>query len=181
MIKTVGVVGAGTMGSGIAQVFAQAGMSVQLVDVAQPMLDAAKRNVDKSLGKLVEKGKLPAATREAALARLSTTTSIDLLSDADFIVEAIVENADAKQALFKSLDVIARDAFHESRSLDAARRTDSWPGHLARVDAQGVGTLHDAGKDGGRSGGLSWLHCQSHSDADDQRGDLRRDGGCGHP
>ncbi len=97
------------MGSGIAQVFAQAGMSVQLVDVAQPMLDAAKRNVDKSLGKLVEKGKLPAATREAALARLSTTTSIDLLSDADFIVEAIVENADAKQALFKSLDVIAKE------------------------------------------------------------------------
>jgi 3-hydroxybutyryl-CoA dehydrogenase len=108
-IRTVGVVGAGTMGSGIAQVFAQAGMSVRLVDVAQPMLDAARRNVDKSLRKLVEKGKLPAATPDAALARLSTTTSLDLLSDADFIIEAIVENADAKQALFKSLDVVAKE------------------------------------------------------------------------
>jgi 3-hydroxybutyryl-CoA dehydrogenase len=108
MIKTIGVVGAGTMGSGIAQVFAQAGMSVRLVDVAQPMLDAARRNVDKSLGKLVEKGKLPAATRDAALARLSTTTSLELLSDADFIIEAIVENADAKRALFKSLEVVAK-------------------------------------------------------------------------
>jgi 3-hydroxybutyryl-CoA dehydrogenase len=109
MIEIVGVVGAGTMGSGIAQVFAQAGMSVRLVDVAQPMLDAARRNVDKSLGKLVEKGKLPPATRDAALARLSTTTSLDLLSDADLIIEAIVENADAKQALFKSLDVVAKE------------------------------------------------------------------------
>src|SRR5439155_17769484 len=104
MIKTVGVIGAGTMGNGIAQVFAQAGFTVRLVDVAQPMLDRARTTIDKSLAKFVEKGKLAAADKDATLGRLSTTTSLDLLSDADYIVEAIVENADAKGALFTSLD-----------------------------------------------------------------------------
>ena len=107
MIKTVGVIGAGTMGNGIAQVFAQAGFTVRLVDVGQPMLDRARTAIDKSLAKFVEKGKLAAADKDATLGRLSTTTSLDLLSDADYIVEAIVENADAKRALFTSLDAIA--------------------------------------------------------------------------
>jgi 3-hydroxybutyryl-CoA dehydrogenase len=108
MIKVVGVVGAGTMGNGIAQVFAQAGISVRLVDVAQPMLDRARGTIEKSLGKFVEKGKMTAADRDAAAARLSTSTSIDSLADADYVVEAIVENIDAKRALFKSLDALAR-------------------------------------------------------------------------
>src|SRR5438132_140702 len=106
-IKTIGVIGAGTMGNGIAQVFAQAGFTVRLVDVAQPMLDRARATIEKSLAKFVEKGKLAAADKDATLGRLSTTTSLDLLSDADYIVEAIVENADAKSALFTSLDAIA--------------------------------------------------------------------------
>jgi 3-hydroxybutyryl-CoA dehydrogenase len=110
MIATVGVVGAGTMGHGIAQVFAQAGFEVRLVDVAQPMLDRARGAIDKSLEKLVRKGQLSAADRQAALSRLSTTTSLDALADADFIVEAIVEQADAKLALFASLDALARPA-----------------------------------------------------------------------
>ena len=107
-IKTVGVIGAGTMGNGIAQVFAQAGISVRLVDVAQPMLDRARGTIEKSLGKFVEKGKMTAADRDAAAARLSTSTSIDSLADADYVVEAIVENIDAKRALFKSLDALTR-------------------------------------------------------------------------
>jgi 3-hydroxybutyryl-CoA dehydrogenase len=107
-IKTVGVIGAGTMGNGIAQVFAQAGISVRLVDVAQPMLDRARGTIEKSLGKFVEKGKITAADRDAASARLSTSTSIDSLADADYVVEAIVENIDAKRALFQSLDALAR-------------------------------------------------------------------------
>jgi 3-hydroxybutyryl-CoA dehydrogenase len=104
MIKSVGIVGAGTMGSGIAQVFAQADYSVQLVDVARPMLDAARRNIEKSLGKFLEKGKLNAAARDAALGRLSAATSLDSLADADYIVEAIVEDVEAKQSLFAGLD-----------------------------------------------------------------------------
>ena len=105
-IKHIGVIGAGTMGSGIAQVFAQAGLSVQLVDLAQPMLDRAQRAIAASLAKLVEKGRLSAADGDAAMGRLSTTTSIDRLTDADYIVEAIVEQVDAKRALFTSLDAM---------------------------------------------------------------------------
>jgi len=108
MIKTVGVIGAGTMGNGIAQVFAQSGFSVTLVDVAPPMLDRAKTTIEKSLGKFVEKGKLTAADRDAALGRLSMATSVDQLADADYVVEAIVENADTKRSLFSSLDTITR-------------------------------------------------------------------------
>jgi 3-hydroxybutyryl-CoA dehydrogenase len=107
-IKTVGVIGAGTMGNGIAQVFARAGFTVRLVDVAQPMLDRARATIEKSLAKFVEKGTLSAADKDATLARVSTTTSLDLLADADYIVEAIVENADAKSALFTSLDALAK-------------------------------------------------------------------------
>jgi 3-hydroxybutyryl-CoA dehydrogenase len=107
-IKTVGVIGAGTMGNGIAQVFAQSGFSVRLVDVAQPMLDRARGSIAKSLGKFVEKGTLSASDRDAALGRLATTTAIDQLSDVDYIVEAIVEQAEAKRALFTSLDAITR-------------------------------------------------------------------------
>src|SRR5437899_2150810 len=107
-IKTIGVIGAGTMGSGIAQVFAQSGFAVRLIDVAQPMLDRARASIDKSLAKFVDKGKLTAADRDAALKRLTTTIAIDQLSDVDYVVEAIVENAEAKAALFASLDAIVK-------------------------------------------------------------------------
>ena len=117
MIKTIGVIGAGTMGNGIAQTFAQSGFSVILLDVAQPMLDRARGTIDASLGKFVEKGRLSAADRDATLARLATTTTLDRLVEADYIVEAIVENADAKRALFTSLDAIAtRDAILASNT-----------------------------------------------------------------
>ena len=81
---------------------------MQLVDLAQPMLDRAQRAIAASLAKLVEKGRIPAADRDAAMGRLSTTTSIDRLTDADYIVEAIVEQVDAKRALFTSLDAMVK-------------------------------------------------------------------------
>src|SRR6476659_2779883 len=104
MITTVGIVGAGTMGNGIAQVFAQAGFTVRLVDVAQPMLDRARTTIQKSLAKFVEKNKLTAADRDAALGRLTTNVSLDAIADADYVVEAIVEDATAKRELFSGLD-----------------------------------------------------------------------------
>ena len=110
MIQTVGVVGAGTMGNGIAQVFAQAGFTVRLVDVAEPMLDRARHTIEKSLARLVEKATLTAAVRDAALSRVLTTTTLDALADADYVVEAIVEQAEAKRALFERLDRLARPA-----------------------------------------------------------------------
>jgi 3-hydroxybutyryl-CoA dehydrogenase len=107
-IKTIGVVGAGTMGNGIAQVFAQAGFDVILVDIATPVLERARRSIETSLGRLVEKGRLTTADRNEAVARLSTKTSLEALGTVDFIVEAIVEDVDAKRALFTSLDALVK-------------------------------------------------------------------------
>jgi 3-hydroxybutyryl-CoA dehydrogenase len=107
-VRIVGVVGAGTMGNGIAQVFAQSGFTVRLVDIAQPMLDRARGTIEKSVAKFVEKGKLTAGDRDATLRRLTTGTSLEALHDADYIVEAIVENLEAKRELFACLDSIAR-------------------------------------------------------------------------
>ena len=89
-IKIVGVVGAGTMGHGIAQVFAQAGFDVRLVDISRPMLDRAETQIRASLAKFVEKGKLSVSDRDTALGRLRTSTALEDLVDADYIVEAIV-------------------------------------------------------------------------------------------
>jgi 3-hydroxybutyryl-CoA dehydrogenase len=107
-IKTIGVVGAGAMGAGIAQVFAQAGFSVSLVDVADAQIDRARRSIENSLNRLVEKEKLLPSDRDLTLGRLTPTTSLDTLGTADYIVEAIVERVDVKRAMFTSLDAIAR-------------------------------------------------------------------------
>jgi 3-hydroxybutyryl-CoA dehydrogenase len=107
-IKTVGVVGAGTMGNGIAQAFAQSGFAVRLVDLAPPMLVRARDSIAKSLGRFVDKGTMPATARDATLERLTTATTLGTLADADYIVEAIVEDRDAKRSLFSELDKIAR-------------------------------------------------------------------------
>jgi 3-hydroxybutyryl-CoA dehydrogenase len=107
-IRKIGVVGAGTMGNGIAQVFAQSGYEVQLVDAADAVLTRARSTIEKSLGKFVDKGKLAAADRDAALARLSTGTEVAALAEVDFVVEAIVEDVAAKRDLFGQLDAVTR-------------------------------------------------------------------------
>jgi 3-hydroxybutyryl-CoA dehydrogenase len=108
MIRTIGVVGAGTMGSGIAQVFAQAGFEVRLWDAVPAAVDQARATIEKSLGKFVEKGKLPAADRDATLGRLQAFTSMDALGGADYIIEAIAEDIRAKSEVFKRLDAITK-------------------------------------------------------------------------
>jgi 3-hydroxybutyryl-CoA dehydrogenase len=108
MIKTVGVIGAGTMGNGIAQVFAQSGFQVIVQDVAQAALDRGKAAIDKSLAKFVEKGKLDAAAREAALGRLTFTTTLEALAGVDYVVEAAFEDRETKRALFSTLDELVR-------------------------------------------------------------------------
>ena len=107
-MQTIAVIGSGTMGSGIAQVFAQAGHSVLLHDVQQAALDRARGGIERSLSKFVEKGKLSAADRDATLGRLTVSAAIEDLATAEFVVEAIVESVDAKRALFQTLDVITR-------------------------------------------------------------------------
>jgi 3-hydroxybutyryl-CoA dehydrogenase len=108
MIKTVGVIGAGTMGNGIAQVFAQSGFTVRLYDASAPAVDRALQTIDRSLSKFVEKGKLTAEHRDAALGRLSAAASLDAFADADYVVEAVVENLDVKRDIFGQLDRITR-------------------------------------------------------------------------
>jgi 3-hydroxybutyryl-CoA dehydrogenase len=107
-IKTIGVIGAGTMGNGIAQVFAQAGYDVRLCDTFPRALDKAKSAIEKSLGKFVEKGKLAAADRDAALGRLKTFPTLDELAPADYVIEAIAENVEAKLDVFRTLDALTR-------------------------------------------------------------------------
>ena len=107
-IKRIGVVGAGTMGNGIAQVFTQGGFEVRLVDAASAALDRARGSIEKSLGKFVEKGKLTPADRDAALGRLSTGTEVEALAGVDYVVEAIFEDESAKRNLFVRLDALVR-------------------------------------------------------------------------
>jgi 3-hydroxybutyryl-CoA dehydrogenase len=106
--RRIAVIGAGTMGSGIAQVFAQSGFPVTLQDVSPSALDRARSAIETSLGKFVEKGKLSAGDRDAALGRLSTAAALDALASADYVVEAIVEDVEAKRSLFARLDQIVR-------------------------------------------------------------------------
>ena len=107
-IKRIGVVGAGTMGNGIAQVFAQSGYEVRLCDAAPAALDRARATIERSLGKFVEKGKLSAADRDGALGRLTTGPDLDAFADVDYVVEAIAENVETKLKVFHTLDAITR-------------------------------------------------------------------------
>ena len=106
--RRIAVIGSGTMGSGIAQVFAQSGFSVTLQDVSPPALDRAPAGIEKSLGKFVEKGKLSPEDRDATLGRLATAATLDTLASADYVVEAIVEDVEAKRSLFARLDEIVK-------------------------------------------------------------------------
>ena len=103
-IKRVGVLGCGLMGSGIAQVAAAAGYATTVRDVAPPILDKAKAGIEKSLAKFVEKGKLQAADRDATLKRLSFTTTVADLKDCDIVIEAVTEDLEVKNALWRELD-----------------------------------------------------------------------------
>jgi 3-hydroxybutyryl-CoA dehydrogenase len=108
VIKTIGVVGAGTMGNGIAQVFAQSGFTVKLHDASAPAVARAQAAIEKSLARFVEKGKLSPADRDAALARLTAAPSLEDLAVADYVVEAIFENAEVKRSVLGRLDKITR-------------------------------------------------------------------------
>ena len=107
-IQRIGVVGAGTMGNGIAQVFAQAGLDVRLCDTIPAALDKARVTIEQSLAKFVEKGKLSAADRDIAVTRISTTSNLDALAEVDYVVEAIAETLEAKVDVFRRLDAVTR-------------------------------------------------------------------------
>ena len=103
-IRTVGVVGGGQMGNGIAHVAAAAGIPVVLVDLEERLLEKARATIGRNLDREVAKGKRTAADREAALGRIKTTTELSALKAADLVIEAVVENEAVKRDLLSKLD-----------------------------------------------------------------------------
>ncbi len=103
-IKTVGVLGAGLMGSGIAQVAAQAGFTTRVREVSDALCQRGRASIEKSLTKAIERGKLSEAARDEALRRLIFTVDVGDLRDCDIVIEAVVEDLDLKNAMWKELD-----------------------------------------------------------------------------
>jgi 3-hydroxybutyryl-CoA dehydrogenase len=108
-ITKVGVLGCGLMGSGIAQVAAAAGYTTVVREVAQQFLDKGKTGITRSLDKFVEKGKLSPPDRDATLGRLTFVTEIAALKDCDIIIEAVTEDLELKNAMWKELDGLCPD------------------------------------------------------------------------
>jgi 3-hydroxybutyryl-CoA dehydrogenase len=134
-IGTIGVIGAGTMGNGIAQVCAMAGFPVILQDVSDAALDRARRVMTDSLARLVKKGGCTDTKAGEALARIEPTTTLDRLADRDLIIEAIVEKIDIKAGLIRQLDAICgRDTIFASNtssiSLTELAAASSHPGRV---------------------------------------------------
>ena len=107
-IRKIGVIGAGTMGSGIAQVCAMAGYPVVMQDLSDAALDRARTSMQGSLARLVKKATLTEAQAAEATARIATATALDQLADCDIVIEAIVERLDVKTGVLKQLDGICR-------------------------------------------------------------------------
>jgi 3-hydroxybutyryl-CoA dehydrogenase len=109
-IRKVGVLGAGLMGSGIAEVCAKAGYDTVVREVSEALVRTGVARIEASLARAVEKGKLPAADRDTAWKRISSTTRLEDLADCDLIIEAIVENLPAKTETYRALDAVCKPA-----------------------------------------------------------------------
>jgi 3-hydroxybutyryl-CoA dehydrogenase len=107
-VKHVGIVGAGTMGNGIAQAFAVAGVPVTMTDIGAAPLERALKTIDASLERLVKKDKMSAADKAATRARIATSTSLDALRAADLVIEAATEKLDLKLEIFGRIDQVAK-------------------------------------------------------------------------
>jgi 3-hydroxybutyryl-CoA dehydrogenase len=103
MIEKIGVIGAGQMGSGIAQVCSQAGYQVFISDISADSLVKAVDNIGRNMDRQISKGKLEAADKEAALSRITTGTDLSLFNDCDLVIEAATENEEVKREIFKKL------------------------------------------------------------------------------
>src|SRR5688500_6597214 len=103
-VRRVGVLGCGLMGSGIAEISAKAGLETWVREVNDQFADKGKASITKSLDKAVEKAKLERAARDTALGKLKFTTSLEDLKDCDLIIEAVTEDLNLKNEMFKTLD-----------------------------------------------------------------------------
>jgi 3-hydroxybutyryl-CoA dehydrogenase len=116
-IQKVGVLGCGLMGSGIAQIAAQAGYETVVREAEQQFIDKGFGGIRKSLDKFVEKQKMTAENRDATVARLKGTTNLEDLADCDIVIEAIVENVELKRTVYGELDrIVKKDAIFASNT-----------------------------------------------------------------
>jgi 3-hydroxybutyryl-CoA dehydrogenase len=107
-VCTIGIIGAGTMGSGIAQVAATAGFNVVLIDVSEAAVDKSVASVAHNLDRLVTKGKMSATDKDAALGRITRSVAYDALRPADIVIEAATENTELKLKILKQIDPLVR-------------------------------------------------------------------------
>jgi 3-hydroxybutyryl-CoA dehydrogenase len=107
-IKTIGVVGAGQMGNGIAQVAAQSGLGVVMSDIADSFVQKGLTAISKNLSRMVEKGKIPSQKKDEILGRIKGTVQVKDMAETDFVVEAAIENESLKLNIFKELDQVCR-------------------------------------------------------------------------
>jgi len=107
-IKNLGVVGAGAMGNGIAQLAAQIGCDVVMRDIEDAFVERGMKNIDRFLSKSVEKGKIESTEKDAILGRITGTTDMSRLKDVDFVIEAVIEDLELKKSVFKELDELCR-------------------------------------------------------------------------
>jgi len=107
-MKKISIIGAGTMGCDIAQVFALKGFEVTVRDITDEIVGGARAKLEKALARLVEKGKLEQPLKDEALARVTFTTDLNLVADSDLVIEAIVENVKLKTDLYKTLDTLCK-------------------------------------------------------------------------
>ncbi len=207
-MKRVAVVGAGTMGNGIAQVFALGGAAVRMIDVAPEALTRGMDTIKGSLARMVKKEKVTQAAADAAVGRIQTGSDLAGAADAELVIEAASENPALKFSLFEQLDRICpqgshsghqhqldfrhrdrgpdpapgpgdRHALHESGADDAAGGGDPGAGHQRCHHPSGGGRGSRPGQDAGRGQRLSRVRVQPRADAHDQRGHLLRDGAGG--
>ncbi len=104
IIKSVGVIGAGTMGNGIAQVCAAAGLKITMQDIAEEQLQAGLETITSSLDRMIKKEKITESDKQATLANIETATSIDAFAEVDIVIEAATENEALKLSIFEQLD-----------------------------------------------------------------------------
>jgi len=107
-IKTIGVVGAGQMGNGIAQVAAQSGLGVVMSDIADSFVQKGLTAISKNLTRMVEKGKIPSQKKDEILGRIKGTVQVKDMAETDFVVEAAIENESLKLNIFRELDQVCR-------------------------------------------------------------------------
>jgi 3-hydroxybutyryl-CoA dehydrogenase len=189
-IKHIAIIGAGTMGHGIAQVCATTGYQVTLIDIVPEQLERAMASIKRSVDKLHSKGRLSDEQREAALSNITTAGEVATAVNADFVVEAAVEDLDIKRQIFAELDELTRPEVILASNTSSISLTElaavtgrpdqvigmHFMNPVPLMKRSGGGT----GQDPCGSPGLPRFHLQPHPLPDDQRGHLRANGRRGH-